>query len=431
MDQYIPKFLDGGFDDMDFVQDMTVEDLDAIGVSKTGHRRKLWMAVSALSKDTGKQVPADKGEEKQEETVEGSLKENPAQNAHDKPEGRSEEKLSEGEEACVQTFCQDRAEELVDAANVKAQSVPCEASLQSAPNNGPSFAGKPFPNDEHTSELDCYAGSSDDLYSTTSSSSSNISVIEVPKQMPTFDLTTDVQHVDVMKEIPALNAEELEEASPAEAGDVSFADAKEMPLPDLTEESPQVDLQFQRTEAASLKGEESRDVVFPQTQMKSDEVASETNNNDVSRGHEWAASEGDVDKELSKPPTNKEVSHALSSTPQSPASRPAPPPVKPKSFKKQPPRVPPKPRADSSRGASFTDRTSDLGSGVEAENSTLHSKFFSPFFSHCCWCLFCRILLGGFVKWARNTVSTSFCRLLRNSLRSSNFHEKKMFVYER
>lgn len=48
LEQYIPEFLDGGFDDMDFVQDMTLEDLVTIGVTKPGHQRKIWMAVNAL-----------------------------------------------------------------------------------------------------------------------------------------------------------------------------------------------------------------------------------------------------------------------------------------------------------------------------------------------------------------------------------------------
>ena len=48
LEQYIPEFLDGGFDDMDFLQDMTLEDLVAIGVTKPGHQRKIWMAVNAL-----------------------------------------------------------------------------------------------------------------------------------------------------------------------------------------------------------------------------------------------------------------------------------------------------------------------------------------------------------------------------------------------
>ena len=49
LEQYIPEFLDGGFDDMEFVQEMTLEDLEAIGVTKLGHQRKIWMAVNALT----------------------------------------------------------------------------------------------------------------------------------------------------------------------------------------------------------------------------------------------------------------------------------------------------------------------------------------------------------------------------------------------
>ena len=48
LDQYIPNFLDGGFDDMEFVKDLTVDDLETIEIKKPGHRRKLWLAASAL-----------------------------------------------------------------------------------------------------------------------------------------------------------------------------------------------------------------------------------------------------------------------------------------------------------------------------------------------------------------------------------------------
>lgn len=48
LDQYIPQFIDNGFDDMDFLQDITIEDLVSIGITKPGHQRKIWMAVKAL-----------------------------------------------------------------------------------------------------------------------------------------------------------------------------------------------------------------------------------------------------------------------------------------------------------------------------------------------------------------------------------------------
>lgn len=53
LDQYIPNFLDGGFDDMAFVQDLTVEDLETIEINKPGHRRKLWLAAIALKEKDG------------------------------------------------------------------------------------------------------------------------------------------------------------------------------------------------------------------------------------------------------------------------------------------------------------------------------------------------------------------------------------------
>ncbi|KAK3754927.1 hypothetical protein QZH41_007040 [Actinostola sp. cb2023] len=49
LDQYTPQLMDNGFDDMDFVKDITIEDLESIGITKPGHQRKLWLAVSALN----------------------------------------------------------------------------------------------------------------------------------------------------------------------------------------------------------------------------------------------------------------------------------------------------------------------------------------------------------------------------------------------
>lgn len=40
--------MDGGFDDIEFLYDLTLEDLRAIGVTKIGHQRKILMAAKRL-----------------------------------------------------------------------------------------------------------------------------------------------------------------------------------------------------------------------------------------------------------------------------------------------------------------------------------------------------------------------------------------------
>lgn len=69
LDQYTPQLIDNGFDDLDFVQDITIEDLESIGITKPGHQRKLWLAVSALN--TG--APSSPGNPPEERYLETDL----------------------------------------------------------------------------------------------------------------------------------------------------------------------------------------------------------------------------------------------------------------------------------------------------------------------------------------------------------------------
>lgn len=47
--------MDGGFDDIEFLHDISQEDLRAIGITKVGHQRKILMAAKNLEQ-RGKHV---------------------------------------------------------------------------------------------------------------------------------------------------------------------------------------------------------------------------------------------------------------------------------------------------------------------------------------------------------------------------------------
>ena len=48
LSRYEEHFIDGGFDDIEFLYDLTKEDLEAIGITKVGHQRKILMATKKL-----------------------------------------------------------------------------------------------------------------------------------------------------------------------------------------------------------------------------------------------------------------------------------------------------------------------------------------------------------------------------------------------
>ncbi|XP_066936787.1 caskin-2-like [Clytia hemisphaerica] len=47
--QYEPNFVEGGFDDMDFIKDLDKNDLEMIDIKKRGHQKKLLLAVQRLN----------------------------------------------------------------------------------------------------------------------------------------------------------------------------------------------------------------------------------------------------------------------------------------------------------------------------------------------------------------------------------------------
>ena len=47
--QYEANFVEGGFDDIDFIKDLDRNDLDMIDIKKRGHQNKLIMAVQSMA----------------------------------------------------------------------------------------------------------------------------------------------------------------------------------------------------------------------------------------------------------------------------------------------------------------------------------------------------------------------------------------------
>ena len=49
LQQYEENFMEGGFDDIDFIKDLDKNDLEMIEIRKKGHQKKLLMAVQRLT----------------------------------------------------------------------------------------------------------------------------------------------------------------------------------------------------------------------------------------------------------------------------------------------------------------------------------------------------------------------------------------------
>ena len=432
---------------MDFVQDVTVEDLDTIGVTKPGHRRKLWMAVNALARDPR---PAAQVDDKRNEDARSEALKEEAPGVEQGTTGPLRQETDERGGVCESSGCPDPQQE-TPAANLES----------SIPGLGAPTSGTSLP------ELDCYTGSSDDLYS---SSSSNISVIEVTKPGPSAELTEDTQAGQEAVQVPPLsfgNPWVSNEAVPTQrctsddAVKLQDSGLKTAAMEDNSEKlagdragvedragsegdragsegnravSDDDRAGSERSRAVSgddrAGSEGNRALSEGSRAVSEDDRARSEENGAVSEGFR-AESEGDravsggdenqlvqlVPAELKtqntettvgnfqniEPATNNnntlidvgstvvqereahetsEVREAVIGAPQAVCRetrvKSAPPPVKPKSFKKPPPRVPPKPRSGSSRGASFSGQTTCPAPGAETDdvagNSPQHGE---------------------------------------------------------
>ena len=340
LEQYIPEFLDGGFDDMDFLQDMTVEDLEAIGVKKPGHQRKIWMAVQALKE-------ADENENVLE-SVERELT----------PQQRKGylETCLDGEDSGVST-------DEVEPSELISESAPTQESQMEFSRSAVVPSGKV--NEERFVEDSSSAES------------------EIP------EATTQLVHKE---ELPYENGEQERQQKPGPHdlfSEVPQTDGNGVNLSTNRLDPQEKDSNENEVDTSlGLHGENS---VFssaneddeppprpppPLENIDLPRDVANPNQTEIDFNGPGMAVKDMVSKENDRIRTS-----SLDSTFQRPKKpAPPPPPVKPKSFKKgPPPKVPPKPR----KAASFTAGYSERSSGEESSGDRSPTKSLSPVDSKC------------------------------------------------
>lgn len=338
LEQYIPEFLDGGFDDMDFLQDMTLEDLVAIGVKKPGHQRKIWMAVQALKEaDENENVLESVEEELTPQERKGYL-----------------ETCLDGEDSGVSTDEVEPSELISESARTQENQMEFSRSAL-APRE--KVNEEPFVEDSSSAES------------------------EIP------EATT--QRV-FKEEIPYENGEQGQQKTsglrdhqsevPRTDGDGVNLSANRLDPREKDNHEKEVDPSLRlRGENSALSPANEDDELPPRPPPPLEDIdlprhVANPNQNEVDFNGPGMAVKDLVSKENGRIRTS-----SLDSTFQRP-TKPPPPAVKPKSFKKgPPPKVPPKPR----KAASFTAGYSERSSGEESSGDKSPTKSLSPVDSKC------------------------------------------------
>ncbi|KAK7166713.1 hypothetical protein R3I93_006468 [Phoxinus phoxinus] len=62
LNQYYQTLVQNGYDNMDFISDITLEDLKEIGITKLGHQKKLMLAVKRLSESPEADIPTQESQ---------------------------------------------------------------------------------------------------------------------------------------------------------------------------------------------------------------------------------------------------------------------------------------------------------------------------------------------------------------------------------
>lgn len=342
LEQYIPEFLDGGFDDMDFLQDMTLEDLVAIGVKKPGHQRKIWMAVQVLREpDENENVLESVKEELTPQERKGYL-----------------ETCLDGEDSGVSTD-EVESSELISESD-RTQENQMEFS-RSALVPSERVNEEPFVEDSSSAESEIPKTTTRLVHSEKTPHESG----EQDKQenADQHDLCSDVPQTDGDGVNPSSNRldpqkkdnhENKVDTSLGLHGDnylLTSANEDDEPPPRPPPPLEDIDL--------------------------TSHVASPTRT-DIDFNGPGMAVKDMVSKENDRIRTS-----SLDSTFQRPKKPAPPPPVKPKSLKKgPPPKVPPKPR----KSASFTAGYSERSSGEESCGDRSPTKSLSPVDSKCLFC---------------------------------------------
>lgn len=337
LEQYIPEFLDGGFDDMEFLQDMTVEDLEAIGVKKPGHQRKIWMAVQALKEaDENENILESVEEELTPQERKGYL-----------------ETCLDGEDSGVSTDEVEPSELISESARTQENQM--EVSRSALVPSGRVNEG-PFVQDASSAE----SGIPETATQLVHKEELSYGNREQEKPDP-HDLHSEVPQTDGDGVNPSANQlDPQEKDNHVNTVDNSLGlHGENSLLPSANEDDeppprpppPQEDIDMPRQYVANSNQTE---IDFNGPGMAVKDMASKEN--------------------------DRIRTSSLDSTFKRPKKPVPPPPVKPKSFKKgPPPKVAPKPR----KSASFTAGYSERSSGEESSSDKSPTKSLSPVDSKC------------------------------------------------
>ncbi|XP_078347150.1 uncharacterized protein LOC144632388 isoform X3 [Oculina patagonica] len=334
LEQYIPEFLDGGFDDMDFLQDMTSEDLVAIGVTKPGHQRKIWMAVNALKE-------ADENENVLESVEEEELT----------PQERKGylETCLDGEDSGVSTDEVEPSELISESAPTEEERMEFSRAALAAREN---VNEEPFVEDSSSAES------------------------EIPETTTQQVLKEEIPHENVDQEqLKTSVSQDLCSEVLQTSGDGVNLSAQRTDSQEKDNDKKEADTSFRlhKENAISLPdSEDDEPPPRPPPPMEDIDLprhVADSNKNEIDyNGPKMAV------KDLASKENDRIRTFSLDSTFQRP-KKPAPPAVKPKSFKKAPPpKVPPKPR----KAASFTAGYIERSSGEESCGDRSPTKSLSP-----------------------------------------------------
>lgn len=334
LEQYIPEFLDGGFDDMDFLQDMTLEDLVAIGVKKPGHQRKIWMAVNALKE-------ADENENVLESVEEDELT----------PQERKGylETCLDGEDSGVSTDEVEPSELISESARTEDDQMEFSRAALAARENV-----------------------NEELFVEDSSSAES----EIPETTTQQVFKEEISHENADQDQQKTSVpQNLYCEAPHTSGDRVNPSAEQSDPKEKDKDKKEVDTSLSlhgENVFSSLDSEDDEPPPRPPPPMEDIELprhVADSNQNEIDYNGPRMAVKDLVSKENDRIRT-----FSLDSNFQRP-KKPAPPAVKPKSFKKAPPpKVAPKPR----KAASFTAGYGERSSGEESCGDRSPTKSHSP-----------------------------------------------------
>lgn len=351
LDQYTPQLIDNGFDDMDFVQDITMEDLDSIGITKPGHQRKLWLAVGTLNATTTNTNPVITHGEMYLETDLDMVHENTLQSEKEREvrstdidsvlsrlpaDGASDSCFHNEEVTTVVRKQKEQSDQVVENAVASLHIESLDETRGSTP------------------DLDTILDSLDDEPSQQKRSPSQPK-IKKPSEPP--QNSSAYQPGLKKPSEPPQNSPANQPGLKNSSGPLQITARPKIPLQLETRESPTT-----RTDASN--GQRTSAEMTENNIKSRDNV---TESSESPKSSPLRARHNSIEnKTASQTSSIEDRSRGLSFDSKSPSKKP-PPPVKPKSFKKPPPKIAPKPKLTQSQ--SLESEINKLESQVEHENT--------------------------------------------------------------